>query len=211
MKKFCVILGLFFCCFFAGYSYLKTNTDEYQVHRDPAAVRGNFDFSELSGHQLQSAVKSRLLSGLQIKKSKDGTAFSLGHFVFTNSKNEKKLACQEFEKVYLDFEAEGVSVAGEKPQMEVEGKCTSTPDVSGINPLFVPVARILGEKPGDGEFQFNEGHGITVRFNNLPEEWPTLWLLKSVRLMDQNNSEALVIESDEVAKTLGHPVVFSWK
>ncbi|MFV8247728.1 hypothetical protein [Bdellovibrio bacteriovorus] len=210
MRKFYGVVGLFTVCFVAGFAFLKSNTDEYQINRDPAAVRNNFDFSHLRGEQLQEAVRQRLLAGLEIRKNTQGAGIGLGHFVFIDESGSKKLACQEFQKVFLSFEAEGVSIGGDKPQMEVEGRCDVSSDMSRINALYVPIQKILGEHPGDGEFQFNEGPKVTVRFTNLPEEWPRTWLLKSVKLVNESASEALVVESDEVAKTLGHPVVFSW-
>lgn len=210
MRKILGGAGLFTFCFLAGYGLLKSNTDEYQINRDPAAVRNSFDFSHLSGEKLQEAVKQRLLTGLEIKKNGQGAGIALGHFVYVDERGTKKLACQEFRKVFLNFEAEGVSIGGEKPQMEVEGRCDFSEDMSRINALYVPVARILGERPGDGEFQFNEGPKVTVRFTNLPEDWPRTWLLKSVKLVNESASEALVVEGPEVAQTLGHPVVFSW-
>ncbi len=159
---------------------------------------------------MHEAVKQRLLTGLEFRKNTEGTGIGLGHFAFMNAVGEKKLACQEFGKVSLSFEAEGVSVAGDKPTMEIEGRCEFSTDMTKINPLFIPIAKIRGERPGDGEFQFNEGSAITVRFANLPESWPKLWLLKSVKLLNEKSSEALVIESDEVAKYLGHPMVLSF-
>jgi hypothetical protein len=74
----------------------------------------------------------------------------------------------------------------------------------------LPVAKILGEKPGDGDFQFNQGTPVTVRFTNLPEEWPKTWVLKSVKLVDQKTYSSLVIESQDVLQSLGHPVVLTW-
>lgn len=210
MQKFAGVFGLFIFCFAVGYSYLRFTTDPYQINRDPAAVRTNFDFSHLSGERLQEAVKQRLLAGFELKKSPDGTGIGLGHFVFQDDKGIKRLACQEFGKVTLSFVAEGISVAGDKPYMELEGRCEYSPDMAKINPLFLPVAKILNEKPGDGEFNFNEGHAVTVRFTNLPEEWPRTWLLKSVKLSNEKNSESVIVESDEVAKYLGHPLVLSF-
>ncbi|MBV2169659.1 MAG: hypothetical protein KUL82_13220 [Bdellovibrio sp.] len=204
------MFSLFILCFVVGYSVIYCTTDQAQVNRDPAAVRNNFDFSHLNGEKLHEAVKQRLLTGLELRKTPAGTGIGLGHFVFVDDRGQKKLACQEFGKVFLSFEAEGVSVAGEKPVMEIEGRCEYSPDMTKISPLFVPVAKILGERPGDGEFQFNEGAPVTVRFSNLPEEWPRTWLLKSVKLFNEKASEALVIESDEVARHLGHPMVLSW-
>lgn len=205
------VFVLFLICFMAGYAAIQMSPNYYKAHRDPAAIKNNFDFSHLKGEQLHEAVRQRLLSGLELRKNPEGAGIGLGHFVFVNANGEKKLACQEFGKVSLSFEAEGVSVAGDKPIMEVEGRCEFSPDMTRINPLFLPVAKILGEHPGDGEFQFKEGSGVTVRFTNLPEVWPRLWLLKSVKLLNERQSEALVIESDEVARVLGHPVVLSWQ
>lgn len=211
MKKYFGVFAFFTLCFGAGYTMLRANTDQYFIERDPAAVRSGFDFSHLKGERLQDAVKQRLMAGLTLKKDTQGAGISLGHFVFIDERGEKKMACQAFGKVSFTFEAEGVSVGGDKPQMEVEGRCENSADMAMINPLFIPVANILGERPGDGEFQFNQGSGITVRFANLPESWPKMWLLKSVKLVNEKNSEALVVESDEVARYLGHPVVLSWK
>lgn len=210
MRRFYGAFLLLALTFAAGYSVMYRNTDQVPVNRDPAAVKTGFDFSHLKGPQLQEAVKKRLLTGLELRKAPNGTAIGLGHFLFINDSGEKKLACQEFGKVSLSFEAEGVSVGGDKPEMEIEGRCEYSQDMAKISPLFLPVAKILGERPGDGEFQFNEGSALTVRFTNLPEEWPRTWLLKSVKLINEKQSEALVIESDEVAGVLGHPMVLTW-
>ncbi len=210
MRKFYGVFSLFVLCFVAGYSVIYCTSDQTPVNRDPAAVRNNFDFSHLNGEKLHEAVKQRLLTGLELRKTPAGAGIGLGHFVFVDDRGQKKLACQEFGKVSLSFEAEGVSVAGEKPVMEIEGRCEYSSDMTKISPLFVPIAKILGERPGDGEFQFNEGAPVTIRFSNLPEEWPRTWLLKSVKLLNEKASEALVVESDEVARHLGHPMVLSW-
>ncbi|UOF00564.1 hypothetical protein [Bdellovibrio reynosensis] len=210
MRKFYGVFVLFALTFTAGYSVISYTTDAVPVNRDPAAVKTGFDFSHLSGSKLQEAVKQRLLTGLELKKGAGGAAIGLGHFVFINNSGEKKLACQEFGKISLTFEAEGVSVGGDKPEMELEGRCEYSQDMAKISPLFLPITKILGERPGDGEFQFNEGSALTVRFTNLPEDWPRIWLLKSVKLINQKDSEALTVESDEVAKYLGHPMVLNF-
>ncbi|UYL10703.1 hypothetical protein B9G69_008955 [Bdellovibrio sp. SKB1291214] len=209
MQKFVGVFGLLFVCFGAGYSIVHYNTSVTSIDRDPAAVRSNFDFSNLSGERLQEAVKQRLVTGFEVKKTPDASGFTLGHFVFVDQYGQKKLACQEFSKISLVFEAEGVSVSGEKPSMELEGTCEYSKDMAKINPLWLPVAKILGEKPADGEFQFNEGSGVVVRFANLPDHWPTTWLLKTVKMKTLNNPD-LVIQSNEVAKYLGHPVVLTF-
>ncbi|WP_413585691.1 hypothetical protein [Bdellovibrio sp. HCB274] len=209
MQKYVGVFGLFFVCFVAGYALVYKNTEFTSISRDPAAVRAGYDFSHLSGENLQDAVKQRLVSGFELKKAPGASGLSLGHFVFVDQYGQRKLACQEFAKVSFVFEAEGVSVSGEKPSMEVEGACEYSNDMAKINPLWVPIAKILGENPADGEFNFNEGNAVTVRFANLPDHWPKTWLLKSVRMKNVNSSD-LTIESNEVARYLGHPIVVNF-
>ncbi|QDK39411.1 hypothetical protein [Bdellovibrio sp. NC01] len=210
MQRFAGVFGLFVVCFAVGYSYLRYTTDSFSINRDPAAIRTNFDFSNLTGDSLHEAVKQRLVAGFEMKRSADGMGLGLGHFVFRDDAGEKKLACQEFGKVTMTFEAEGVSVGGDKPTMEIEGRCEYSNDMTKINPLYLPVAKILNEKPGDGEFNFNEGHAVTVRFANLPEDWPRTWLLKSVKLNNEQKNKSVTVESDEVARYMGHPLVLTF-
>lgn len=208
MKRFMGIFGLFIFCFSIGYFLLKNQSNF--AGRDPAAIKGKFDFSGLQGEQLNRAVKQRVLMGLRLQKTPDGTGISLGHFVFTDTRGEKKLACREYAQVSLIFEAQGSSVDGEKPEMELEGQCHFSPDMSLIDPLFLPVAKIVGESPSDGEFQFNNGSRVTVKFVNVAEEWPRTWILKSVKLIGNKGTQDLVIGSDEVGQYFGHPIVLSW-
>jgi hypothetical protein len=210
MKRQLSVVVLFCFCFLAGYSLLRQNTEDSSIMRDPAAVRNNFDFSNLNGDKLQSAIKQRILGGFEFRKNPNGTGIGLGHFVFLDSTGQKKSGCQEYENLSLVFEADGVSVAGEKPEMVIEGYCESSQERGKIDPLMLPIAKILGERPGDGEFQFNEGSPLNVKFTNLPDEWPKTWLLKSVTLLNKKTSQTFRIESEEVAHYLGHPIVLSF-
>lgn len=210
MRNFFGVFTLFVGCFAVGFGLVRYTTDVNQINRDPAAVRGGFDFTGMQGEQLHQAVKQRLLAGFEMTKLAEGAQISLGHFVFSNSAGERRLACQEFGRVSLTFEAEGSSVGGDKPSMEIEGRCESSADFARINPLLIPIQRIIGERPADGEFQFNEGSPVNVRFVNVADQWPRLWLLKSVKLTNDASSSTVVVESDEVAQILGHPVVLSW-
>ncbi len=207
MKRNLSALMLVVVAFCGGYWHLYKNTDSTFIQRDPAAVRSAYDFSNLKGEKLLAAAKQRLMAGFLTKKEVTGTSLGLGHFVFADAYGERKMACQQYGKVIFTFEAEGVSVAGEKPVMEVEGRCEWSSDISRINSLFIPITKITGERPGDGEFQFNEKSAITVRFTNLPEQWPELWLMKTVKIINEKTFESITVESDEVARYVGHPIV----
>ena len=212
MQKIFSVFCLFAVTFVAGYSYLNFTADMTDTanSRNPAAIAKVFDFSNLHGEKLQEAVKQRLLTGFQLNKGNEGEGITLGHFIFVDSKGEKRSACQEFNKVSLTFEAEGSGVSGEAPKMDIQGHCDSSADFATINPLWIPVAKILDEKPGDGDFDFHQGSGIQVTFNNIPDEWPRTWILKSVKLINDKNSESLTVSREEISRYLGHNLVLQW-
>ncbi|MBX2988257.1 MAG: hypothetical protein KF802_10195 [Bdellovibrionaceae bacterium] len=198
-------LRLFVLCFFAigGFSLVFFSTDRFQIARDPAAIRQVYDFSHLRGSALDVAMKERLIAGIEVDRQTDRVGLGMGHFAFVNASGEKTLGCREFGKVAMRFEAEGMVVNGERPAMEVEGACEFSDDLARVSPLYIPVARILGEKPADGEFQFRDGKEITVRFANLSDEWPRKWVLVSVRMM--GSRAHFNIDRNDLNKVLGHP------
>ena len=188
------------------------HTSEWEpVNRDPAAVRQLYDFSNLSGSDLTHAMKKRLLSAATVIHQQQSLGVELGHFAMAKLTGEKTLACQEFEKVTLRFEAEGVATNGERPVMEVEGACEFSSDMTKINPVFIPVDRVLAEKPGDGEIQYRESKPVTLRFHGVNEEWPTRWLLTSVRLSNAADQKELLIDAEEVSQIIGHPMMINFK
>lgn len=211
MKKYSQILVLFSLCFVGAFFYSQKNVDINSIERDPAAINAKFDFSNLQGESLYDAVKKRLVSNLRVSKLPGGTGITLGHFLFVDSTGQKRLACQQFEKVILTFAGDGTSVGGDRPTMEITGDCSATSDLSQINPVILPVGKILEGKPGDGEFQFNDDNGdVHVKFTNLSDSWPRTWLLQSVHLMSDRNQSPFFVSSEEVNLLLGHPLVMTW-
>lgn len=210
MQKMISAFCLFTVTFGVGFFLLNSRTDNTPANRDPAAIAKVYDFSDLHGEKLQEAVKQRLFTGFQLKKTDEGEGITLGHFLFVDSRGDKKAACQEFNKVTLNFEADDSSVSGEAPKMYIQGHCDSSSDLATINPLWIPVAKILGEKPGDGDFEFHQGSDIQVTFDNIPDEWPHTWILKSVKLINDKNSESLTVNQTEISRYLGHSLVLKW-
>jgi len=211
LRKLGMTFGLFVCMFFVGYGIMIHTSEWEPVNRDPAAVRQLYDFSNLSGSDLTHAMKKRLLSAATVIHQQQSLGVELGHFAMAKLTGEKTLACQEFEKVTLRFEAEGVATNGERPVMEVEGACEFSSDMTKINPVFIPVDRVLAEKPGDGEIQYRESKPVTLRFHGVNEEWPTRWLLTSVRLSNAADQKELLIDAEEVSQIIGHPMMINFK
>ncbi len=211
MKKLGMTFFLFAISFSAGYGIMYRTSAWGPITRDPAAIRQVYDFSNLSGSDLTAAMKKRLLAGSTVVHEHQSLGVELGHFALAKLTGEKTLACQEFQKVTLHFEAEGVATSGERPVMEVEGACEFSSDMTKINPILIPVDKIMAEKPTDGEIQYREGHPVTLRFRGLTEEWPTRWLLTGVRLSNQGEQKELLIDAEEVSQILGRPMMVNFK
>ena len=178
MKKVVSLFALFL--FFAVGYYIASSSGEFPGYdfklaqlapankaRDPAAIQRVFDFSRLEGNALNFALKQRLVSGAKVLKGEGGIGIALGHFVVRSDDGQKEFACQRYSKVVLFFEGVGMAVSGESPKMEVEGNCEISADINSISPLWIPVARILGEKVADQEFDFRDEHPVKVSFSNV--------------------------------------------
>ena len=177
--------------------------------RDPAAIRRMYDFSNLQGSALQTALQHRLVDGARVVANEGKQGVELGHFVVMNDKGEKVFACQKYNKVILSFEADGVAVAGEKPELEVEGPCEMAENINTIAPVWVPLARVLGEPVSDGEFDFKEGQPVRLRFKAVADNWPKNWALKSVRLTS-GGGEVIDVNPDALRERLDKPLVLSF-
>lgn len=211
MKKLGMTFLLFVFSFGAGYGVMLQTANWEPINRDPAAVRQVYDLSSLSGSELTSAMKKRIISGSTVIRKNQSLGVELGHFAMAKISGERTLACQEFHKLTLRFEAEGMAVNGERPVMEVEGACEFSADLNKISPLFIPVEKVLAEKPADGEFQYREEGPVTIRVRGLMAEWPTRWLLTSVRLSNSGEQKELLIDAREVSEILGRPMMVYFK
>jgi hypothetical protein len=210
MLKNLKVLGLFAIFFGAGLIYFNFYSNPFLINRDPAAIGKVFDYSHLSGEKLQSAIKNRLIAGIQVEKDQDGIGIALGHFAFVNKYGVRKFACQEYSKVEMTFKGDGNPVSGEASSLVLEGTCKASDDLFSIDHLQIPMAKILGQKPADGVFTYNEGRDIEIRFSNIGDEWPRRWILQSVKLFNPHEAGELLVNSQEVMGFAGHPIVIKF-
>ncbi|GIL18825.1 MAG: hypothetical protein BroJett040_25760 [Oligoflexia bacterium] len=220
MKPFLAIFGLLF--FFALGVFITYQSQSFKnsnlalssssPSRDPAAIKKVYDFSHLDGSALDSASKQRLISGTRVHSQNGDVGVELGHFVVRGDGGAKLFACQKYSSVTLQFEGDGVATGGEKPSMEVEGNCEISADINSIAPLWIPVARILGEPVSDGEFDYRDEKPIRVRFSNVVDQWPPVWRLISVKLSDRQNSQGdVIIDEKELKKISDRPVFVDFR
>ncbi len=186
-------------------------TIQAKASRDPAAIKKVYDFSQLNGSALNFAAKQRLIDGAKIIRESKDLGLELGHFVVKGQDGLKAFACQKYSKVVLHFEGDGTAVGGELPQMEVEGACEISRDINSIAAVWIPVSRILGEPVADGEFDFREGRPSKVKFANVSDQWPTVWQLKSVKLIDPSGANGEVfVDNQEMKSILRKPFLLEF-
>ncbi len=224
MFKFIRLLSVLFVfgCFFSVGYWVSRSTEkfpggsEYVMQtsstRNPAAIQKNYDFSQLEGSALNFAAKQRLLDGVKVVRENKDLGIELGHFVIRSENGDKVFACQRYGKVILSFQGDGVATSGEPPSMEVEGDCVMVgSDVNRIAAIWVPVQRILGEPAADGDFDFNDAHPSHVKFANVSDDWPRLWRLKTLRLVDPSGAhEAVTVPEEEVKKMMRQPLILEF-
>lgn len=211
-------IAVFFVCFIFGILIVSTSTRFTETSRmatttsrDPAAIKKVYDFSNLDGSALDQASKQRLISGVKLIDEKKDIGVELGHFVLRGADGQKTFACQMYSKIVLVFEGDGMASSGEKPAMEVEGTCEISADINSIAPLWIPVARILGEPVAEGDFDYRDGRPARIHFSNVREEWPRVWRLKTVKLSNTNQQGGEVtIEDQELRQYNSRPLIVTF-
>lgn len=180
------------------------------VPRTPAAIAKTFDYSHLEGAALENAVQRRLLTGTEFKKSNDGVELHMGHFVTTDASGNPAYACDVFNRVVFVFAGEGIAVAGERPTLEVEGPCTMASTATEIQPLIIPVHKVLREKPSNVELNYMNGIAIALRFSNMTEEWPTQWVLTGIKIFNRDDGRTVIVDSKSIRALAAEPLTMTW-
>lgn len=161
---------LFTLCFAFGLSVFFSVADRLPTMRDPASVNAKvFQLNNLSPDQIKNQLtqKIKVHPTIEGKKSIQFSGFS-------------SALCKIYSEIEMEFQAEGVAVAGEIPSMKVTSPCEAGQDPSEMANIQLPIAKILAEKPKNAEFSFN-GFTAKIELKHAPDEWPTVWVLKAVQ------------------------------
>lgn len=166
--------------------------------RTPAAIRKTLDISNLEGDALTSALQSRLLSDMKVYKEDGRVGIELGHFVTRDDQGERVFGCSYFSRIEMHFVADGVIEGGERPAFTVEGPCNYSSNVNRIDPIWIPYARVLQERPSDLQLTINQDQALQLRFSNMGMSWPKTWSLYSIRMFDpeRGNREVNITETE---------------
>ena len=170
--------GLFFV---AGLSLFFSISEDMSIQRDPAAINGKvFQISNLSSEQ----IKQQLVQKIRVQAVVVGQkALRLDGF--------SSAVCRTYSHIELQFEAEGMVVAGVRPEMTIKAPCEAGQDPAEIASILIPFDKILAEKPRNAEFTF-DGFKPKFEFKNSSDEWPRTWILRSVQFNSDQTANKLV-------------------
>lgn len=197
-----------------GAIYL-TSTSFTSNERNPAAVHRDLDYTKLDSSEFITGNHNRLITGARVLLGKDDLrgqmGIELGHFVTRDPQGNKQLACEYYDRMRLTFAAEGIASGGERPEMVVEGPCRTGDDITRIEPIWLPVMKIMAEKPADMDLSFPENDGVSFKFKDMTGEWPTRWHLESIRVFnDAETGRTIELTNADLRSTGAKPMVLAW-
>ncbi len=169
--------GFFALCFGLGISLFFSISEKFDIARDPASIDGKiFQISTLSSQQIKAQLsqKIKIRPTLEGKKSIQFSGFS-------------SALCKTYPEIEMEFEAEGVAVAGEPPSMKITAPCEAGQDPAEMAAIFLPLEQILKEKPRNAQFKF-EGFTAQLEFKNSADIWPRQWVLTHVQFKNSFGS-----------------------
>jgi hypothetical protein len=182
----------------------RSDSDFSRVPASSIEVRDG----DLSDENLTNQLKARILRGLKVIEWKDQAGIELGGFTLNSANGEKIFACDEFPKIVLIFEGEGVAHSGSKPQMEVSGPCLES-ESGQIEALLIPNFQLAQGNPFQGEWPLSDLGGKIV-FYNTAEEWPSAWALTGIYFENSVGVTQIEITLNDLIRWIGQPVGIIW-
>ncbi len=190
-------------------SYLLNPSNE----RDPAAISNSYkyDFSTLRGRDLKVESAKALIEEARVMKVAERFGVVLGNFLITDEEGKKRSACSVYDRVQLEFTAEGMAISGSRPKMEITAYCEEGRNKNRLQTLWIPYRDFLKEEPGEFEVTMNQEMKTHFRFVDLSLEWPDQWVLSKVRLYnDADSSQQILVDQENINRLSGAPVSMLW-
>lgn len=174
--------------------------------RNPAAVP-----KKISNAWHLSRSQDELVKNAQIVLNDGTPGVELGHFLARDREGQGRLACDIYDHVVIQFEADGIAEDGEKPTMKVEGPCLMSEDGSSIKPLWIPTEKIQREHATDMDLKYEDQAATSYTFSKMTDSWPKRWRMVSVRLFSESGEATGVDYSGTVLnQQLRQPIYLNW-
>ena len=184
-------LFLFLLTFGLGFSIYYTNMQNWNLsQRDPASI--NTKISHLNNYD-HDQLKSELLHSFQITYLDSGDKA-------IRFQNISSQVCKTYQKINLDFIADGMTVSGEPTEFKIEADCIPAQDPAELASIIIPIKRLLSMKAQNAVFKFNN-ETTTYTFNNTGDVWPQVWILKNISFRS-HSGQLKTVELDIVGQNL---------
>lgn len=172
-----------------------------ETSRSPSAIERDFDFSHLSGDDLNRALRVRLIEGLKLVNLELSMGFELGGFYSKNSQGQTQSVCEQYPEIELQFIASGISVSGDMPTLKVQGPCQTTDYQNKIVALMIPFQKILNKPVKDVQVQGENQDNVKIEIKNVSDSWPSIWVLTGLRI--SGGGKEILIQKDEIKNVVG--------
>lgn len=175
--------------------------------REPAGMERDFDFSHLDDQEQTLAVRSRIISGINLVGSGLHYGVELGGYYSRNQKNEILKTCEQFDIVELEFIGSDMAISGESPSLTIAGPCRGVEYQNKIAPLYIPFNTLINKPARDLRMVADENGAPSIAVKNLSDSWPKVWILNNIRLHNKETLEKIVITKDEIKNIRGKHLV----
>lgn len=186
--------------------------------RAPAAVRSLSDYSAVELKTLDDAANFQLMAGATVLQERDRLGIQLGHPLVRRDDGARVFGCEVrdrsglYNRISLQFVAEGVSSSASPPQMTVVTLCHSIRDLNQLETIWIPMQQIYSMAPQDQKFDTMGEEPIGIDFTDMPPEWPDRWVLMNVRLFrDDDPDQVLTIGTEHLRDARESLLSLDWK
>ena len=181
--------------------------------RSPSAIPRRHDLTRFAGQELTKRIHERLIGDARILHRESDLGIELGQFVTENSDRKKVFACSVYDKIEMRFVAEGIATGGNLPVMEVMGNCEiNSEQVNWIKPIWIPAGRLIKEPAINKEISFFDAEPVSLKFSHMSDQWPSQWVLDSVRLVSSNGvAEDVQLSRDRIRLALPRSLILEWE
>ncbi len=165
-------LVLFTCFFAVGLMFVHSvETKSLGQRSTPREIASTSTVDEIQTLSVEE-IKLQLQSKIKVNPTINGVkVISFSGF--------SSAVCKAYSSIEVEFMAEGMSVSGEIPTMQIKTPCEANISGKELASIQLPIGKILEEQPRNGEFTFI-GYHAAITFNHSGDDWPMQWVLKRV-------------------------------
>lgn len=204
MKKSAWIFTIFILI--AIVSLLYSQNIRRPASQNEVDIAVGFDLRQEPPVSLYKQLKKRLIQQATWLSRPHERGLVWPNTQFLSSDHTETLFCEEYLKMKLIFQAEGLALSGEIPRMTLETNCPSNENEESLRAIWIPIKKIRQLKALNQSWGEN---GLQFTFSGLDESWPLEWSLIEAQFFTNNGVDGILsFTGTEVFTVLGQPLSF---